>query len=96
MIEVNGIHYREKENKEPRNPRMSGRMAQIYAMAMLIGGDMGMGHKEPERPNVDIVKEYGLIQLKKSGLSKSQRDWVVWVFEKNFERIPDNPFDVNK
>lgn len=42
--------------------------------------------KEKEIPN-DIVKEYGLIQQKKSNLSKSQRDWIVWKFEKNFKRV---------
>ncbi len=76
-IEINGIKYQQKE--QPKKP-MSRTL-----MAMMV---MGGGSRQKETPNVDLVEEYGLIQQKKSTLSKSQRDWVVWQFEKNFERMP--------
>lgn len=41
--------------------------------------------------NIDIIKEYGLIQLKKSDLSKSQRDIVVKEFEKTYKQITNYP-----
>jgi hypothetical protein len=40
-----------------------------------------------KRPNLDIVKEYALIQQKKSLLTKSQRDWVVFQFESKYELV---------
>lgn len=50
----------------------------------------GMTTKTPERPNIDIVYEYGLIQQKKSKLSLSQRKWVISQFNKNYELIINN------
>lgn len=84
MIEINGIAYKQKE--QPKRKPMSKAMMMLMALSSLDPYG-GYGQKQKETPNVDIVKEYGLIQLKKSLLSKSQRDWVVWQFEKNFERV---------
>lgn len=43
--------------------------------------------KNFKAPNVDIISEYELIQKKQSKLTKSKRDWVVFQFERNFERV---------
>lgn len=37
--------------------------------------------------DIDIITEYGLIQLKQSKLSKWERNVVVDTFERNFKRI---------
>lgn len=37
--------------------------------------------------DIDIIKEYGLIQQKKSNLTRSQRDWVVYRFNKLYTKI---------
>lgn len=84
IIEVNGIKYISKEQKQPK---MSKSLLSLFAMGMMMGGNIFGGTKEPKKPNVDIVKEYGLIQNKKSTLTRSQRDWVVWQFEKTFTKI---------
>lgn len=73
-LEINGVKYREKEKQKP----MSKALMSLMVMS---------GIASKENPKVDIVKEYGLIQHKRSRLSRSQRDWVVWQFEKNFERV---------
>jgi hypothetical protein len=83
-IEINGVKYQQKE--QPKRKPMSKTLA---AMLMMGFGSLDPYAKKPkETPKVDIIKEYGLIQQKKSNLSKSQRNWVVWQFEKNFERVP--------
>jgi len=54
----------------------------LIQMAMMYQGiTQRMG------PNVDIITEFELIQLKKSKLSKSNRDWVVQEFNKHYKLI---------
>lgn len=84
-VEINGIKYQSIE--KPKRPKMSGKLASIMAMAQMFGGYEIGSKKDPERPQVDIVKEYELIQNKKSLLSKNQRDWVVYQFESNFAPV---------
>ncbi|MFA6889283.1 MAG: hypothetical protein WC254_07350 [Candidatus Woesearchaeota archaeon] len=84
IVEVNGEQY---ESIERKSPKMSSKMMSILAMGMIMSGNSFGGYKEPERPQVDIVKEYELIQQKKSNLTKAQRNWVVHQFESNFKKI---------
>jgi hypothetical protein len=86
VIEINGVKYQQKE--QPKRKPMSKTMAALLMMASAFGSLDPYAKKPKKTPQVDIVKEYGLIQQKKSNLSKSQRDWVVWQFEKHFERVP--------
>lgn len=90
IIEVNGQKYLVIEDQPTSPKKFSKSMAMsIFAQMAMMGGDYGP-KREKEGPKVDIVKEYGLIQLKKSNLSKSQRDWVVWNFNKRFKKIEDH------
>ena len=86
IVEVNGVQY--SQNEQPERKRgMSSKMMAILAMEMAMGAYMGMGGGYTrKRPNVDIVEEYGLIQQKKSKLSKNDRDWVVYTFERNYTK----------
>jgi hypothetical protein len=84
-IEINGIKYRQKE--QPKRKPISKTMATMLIMASTYATLDPYANKPKESPKVDIIKEYGLIQQKKSNLSKSQREWVIWQFEKNFERV---------
>jgi GTPase SAR1 family protein len=83
-IEIDGIKYREIEK-----PRVSGRMAQIMLMAQMMGSGASEP-REPQRPEVDIVSEFKLIQQKKSNLSRSNRDWVVSQFHSRYEEITEH------
>jgi hypothetical protein len=80
MFEINGIKYQER----PRNPRepLPKSVIPILGMAMAIGmvGKVGTSQSNGELNLHRIIEEYGLIQLKKSNLTKSQRDWVVREF----------------
>ena len=65
ITEVNGIKY---VKKEKRRGKMSSKTLAMLSMGIMLGGDIFGYGKEPERPKVDIVNEYGLIQLKKYNL----------------------------
>lgn len=96
IVDVNGVKYVLKEEKKPRT-QLSPTLTALAMMAGSFGNySFGNSNKEPERPRVDIVKEYGLIQLKKSCLSKSQRDWVVYEFERNFIKLEDTIIKVKE
>lgn len=85
-IEINGIKYQQKEQQK-RKP-MSKTLMSTMLMAEMVNGPIISGRsKQKSAPKVDIIKEYELIQLKKSALSSSTRKWVVWQFEKNYERV---------
>lgn len=86
MIEINGLKYRQKE--QPERKPMSKRMTAMLMMASAFSSLDPYTKKPKQTPQIDIVKEYGLIQQKKSKLSRSQRDWVVKQFEKSFELVP--------
>ena len=79
MIEINGKQYEERPKKA--SPKMSSFMA---ATILLAGGMSGLYREDKGFSNIDIVKEFGLIQQKKSNLSKQKRDWVIYQFNKNF------------
>ena len=88
MIEINGIKYKKNEPKQKQSSYASRRMLAMAAIAATCDpyGGYGSTYSRP-RPVVDIVKEYELIQNKQSKLSKSDRDWVVRVFEANYTKI---------
>ena len=73
-----------KKEEEPKNNNYAFLMT--MAMSMGISGRM----KTQNTPSINVVKEYGLIQLKKSNLSKRNRDWVVRRFESNYRKIKTN------
>lgn len=81
-VEVNGIKYQKVE----RVP-LSRNAGKLLMMATMFGGFPTT--KSKPTPNVDLVEEYGLIQLKKSNLNRAQRDWVVYKFEKTFKPVTD-------
>ena len=83
-IEINGIEYQKIEKRETRSSEMAG---YLVAMASMFGGSIGSGSKPRERPTVNLIEEYGLIQKKKSKLSRNNRDWVIYQFERQYKRI---------
>jgi hypothetical protein len=83
-FELNGKLYVKKEQSRPI---FSRKMGMLMAMAQISSGLMYGGSNEPERPKVNLIEEYGLIEQKKSKLSKSQRDWVVSQFKKYYQEI---------
>lgn len=85
-VEINGIKYREKEKEQNRFPKTMIRLT-LMASAFAALDPYSPKQETFEAPDVNIVTEYELIQKKQSKLSKSKRDWVVWQFERNFERV---------
>lgn len=85
-IEVNGVKYKRIEKEVSKK---SGKFGAIAAMTMALGGIgiNGVNNEPRKRPHVDIIKEYGLIELKQSNLSRSDREWVKWCFEQDFKKV---------
>lgn len=85
IVEVNGIKYQSVD--EPKRRPLS----KIAMVAIMMGAMYGIGSSKPVSSKLsmsdgfDFVKEYGLIKNKESKLTKSQRDYVIWYFEKHFK-----------
>jgi|LakMenE01Jun11ns_1017448.scaffolds.fasta_scaffold7259039_1 hypothetical protein len=95
MITINGKNYEQKQIAQNNTPKMSSKMAAFLMMGMVLSGmDMGGGSNlNKELADIDIVKEFELIQLKKSNLSREKRNWVVCQFNKHFvEVVPSNNY----
>lgn len=95
-MDIYDTHYIEIEGKkyEPRKVNESGfsrshlRAARRLA-PYLAAATLGFGLKQRQRPNVNIVEEFRLIQQKKSKLSKNNRDWVEAQFHRNFIEVDE-------
>lgn len=78
-IEINGLKYRQKETKKP-----SKNFVKLVSMAQIFGG---LKLQNNNIQGVNIVEEFKLIQEKKSKLSRTQRDSVIFQFNRNFELV---------
>ncbi len=86
-VEINGIKY---EPIPQRSSKLMSKLLGLEAMAMAMMPAMnfyGGSNYSRKPPRVDLISEYGLIQNKKSNLSKWDRDWVVAEFERNFKKV---------
>ncbi len=84
MVEINGIKYRSVEEK----PSIKfGKTAAMISAMLAITNAYENPVTHIERPNVNIVEEYKLILQKKSKLSRSQREWVIGQFKRNYTPI---------
>jgi len=89
MIEIKGIKYEEIPQHQPM--RMSKTAMELIAMASMFYTPYmgyGNGNSQPkEKLKIDIVKEFELIQDKKSNLSRSEREWVVKIFNQKYRQV---------
>ena len=89
-IEINGVKYTPRPQEE-RSKSVGGKgvYGTYLMMAMALGG-MGMyggvtTRNEMDRmKGIDIVREFELIQQKKSSLSHAMRNRVEWHFNKMY------------
>lgn len=87
---VNGVKYKPIEKQQPKENRTTRMIAMMASIAATYAPYIDYGSNTYVRQlpqDVDIVKEYGLIQLKQSKLSKWERDSVVNIFERNFIKV---------
>lgn len=87
QFEINGNTYEEIDRGISKGMKSS--LAHYAALAMMSGAYMyGEGRKERTLPDgINIVKEYELIEQKKSKLSKWERDRVVAIFKSRYKQI---------
>lgn len=88
-IDINGLKYRQKEQNNQQTTRQSRMSVLLMGMAMMFGaqGSIGTSKRQRETPKVNIVEEFKLIQEKKSKLSRKDRDWVVFQFNRYYEIV---------
>jgi hypothetical protein len=86
-VEIEGKVYEEVLQQSPYTG-VSRKLAAMLSMGALMH-DMSYGgsNYERQRPSVDLVEEFKLIQQKKSKLNRSDRDWVVSQFKKLYKEI---------
>ncbi len=83
-IEINGIKYASVADE--RIQKQGSGMYRLMAMAAMFGSVTSNSMKGP-RPKIDLEKEFELIQLKQSKLSRDQRDYVVYQFNRKYKQI---------
>lgn len=86
QIEINHQKY-ERIPEKPKKP-MSKAGMMLLAMSTMYGNPFN-NYYTRKRPNIDIIKEFELIQQKKSNLSKNDRDWVENVFYSMYRPAQD-------
>jgi len=95
---IDGVKYvpikSERRKHAHVNSKMNEFMTAMAAATMIYAPYMsdiyGLGQSNYERKlpeGTNIIKEYALIQNKKSSLSKKERDMVVFIFERNFSKV---------
>lgn len=84
-VVINGVGWNEKP-KAQTSGRMAGLISMLAAFQCFDNAMFGSGYTRSLPQGINIIKEYGLIELKQSKLSKWERDAVVSVFERNFQR----------
>jgi hypothetical protein len=75
-MEINGIIYERRDLKKP-----SGKVLEVIALAQMFGG------LKVKTLNVNIIEEFKLIQLKKSKLSRADRDFIERKFNNHFKKV---------
>jgi len=92
VVEINGKHYQyiepEAGNRPPINSKLGMMLMAFGLFTVGLEGPSASGRRK-EPFNGDIVKEFELIQQKKSLLSRSQRDSVVYQFNRMFREIAE-------
>jgi hypothetical protein len=95
IISINGVKYSLKEepkiNKEnfsfnKNNPIKNILLSTVY-LSYLANIDFEKKYTRKLPDNINIVEEFCLIQLKKSKLSRWEREEIIRIFEKKFEKI---------
>ena len=90
-FELNGVEYTPIERKTAQTKdatRTSMLMLGMGLMMSMVNG-YETRHDRKLNENINIIKEYGLIQQKKSKLSRWERDAVVSIFERNFKKLTE-------
>lgn len=82
-IEINGLKYRQKK----QNNQQTAIKSKMAVMITGIAAKYGLNTYQRERPKVNIIDEFKLIQEKKSKLSRNDREWVISQFNRNFELV---------
>lgn len=91
-MEINGVEYElrpqyQSQRKSSRNLLRIAAISDMFAMP-------GMRSKKEKPLPANIEEEFGLIQLKQSKLSRSERERVFHAFNKMYKPIIKNQWKI--
>ena len=90
-IEINGLIYESKKIDVKETDKVSKMSTMLLGIAsyMFIGqGHLGSSKMQKStEPKVNLIDEFGLIQNKQSKLSRKDRNWVIFQFNRNFKLV---------
>jgi hypothetical protein len=81
---INGVGWNEKPKRQTSG-RMSGIISMLAAFQCFDSAMFGNSYSRSLPKGINIIKEFGLIELKQSKLSRWERDAVVSVFKRSFQ-----------
>lgn len=82
---INGIEYELKETAPRQKNSNTGTLLKLAALSMMMGGYSGVNNYSSPAPKVNLKEEFELIQNKKSKLSRADREWVVYQFNRLYK-----------
>lgn len=89
LIEVNGKFYlpvQIESDMDSSRGRMGKVMSAMAPYMLAMEANNNNGYKR-QRPPVNIIEEFKLIQEKKSTLCRSDRDWVIKMFNTMYKLV---------
>lgn len=82
---INGIEYELKETTSRQKNGNTGILLKLAALSMMMGGYLGVNNYSIRVPKCNLEEEFELIQNKKSKLSRADRKWVIYQFNKLYK-----------
>jgi len=88
-ITINGITYKQIPQTETPPKQINNLNPELLALFQIYTAAFSNQIKTKTKtfPNVDIIKEFELVQNKKSNLSRSNREWITKQFLKLYKPI---------
>ncbi|HMI08262.1 MAG TPA: hypothetical protein VK528_11990 [Flavobacterium sp.] len=85
-ITVNGVGYYQV-SKRQSSDKVGRMITMLSAFSMFADAGMYGGRKTDILAGINIIKEFELIEQKKSNQPKKVRDAVIYAFNRHFQRV---------
>ena len=90
-IKINGLIYESKKIDVKETDKVSKMSTMLLGIASyMFIGQSRLGSSKMQKssePKVNLIDEFRLIQNKQSKLSRKDRNWVIFQFNRNFKLV---------
>lgn len=86
-IEIEGKIYEKIPQQSSSNGISKKLLSMLAISASMYSDATGGSNYQRERPSVNLIEEFKLIQQKKSKLNRSDMEWVISKFKKLYKEI---------